>query len=145
METNGDAGYQVHDEVKAEHVTITQGGAAVVEADTVEVTQGGIQAAQANTLSISQGGAMIVETEVAELTMSGAGVLSADRVELTSAGAGIAIADTLVADDKSTIGFLFAGTIEGQPDVKIDARAAAAFGAGLAVALFLLSRIFGRR
>lgn len=144
MDTNGSKDYEVHDEVRAEQVTITQGGAAMVEADSVEVTQGGIQAAQTKQLSISQGGAMVVETESADLTMSGAGVVSADKVELNSAGAGVAIADTLVADDKSTIGFLFAGTIEGQPNVRIDARAAAAFGAGLGLTLFVLRRVFSR-
>jgi hypothetical protein len=145
VDTNGTQNYEVLDEVRAEHVTITQGGASVVEADSVEITQGGVQAAQTNSLSISQGGAVIVETETADLAMSGAGILSADKVELHSAGAGIAIADTLVADDKSTIGFLFAGTIEGEPTVKVDARVAAAFGAGLALTFFLLRRVFGRK
>ena len=145
MDSDGTGNYEVLDEVKADHVTINQGGAALVEAESVEVTQGGVQAVQAGSLSITQGGAMIVETESAELSMSGAGLLSADKVDMKSAGAGVAIADTLVADDKTTIGFLFAGTIEGEPKVKVDARVAAAFGAGLGVALFLLRRLVSKK
>jgi hypothetical protein len=144
VDSDGTGNYEVLDEVKADHVTITQGGAGVVEAESIEITQGGVQAAQTGSLSITQGGAMIVEADSADLSMSGAGLLSADRVDMKSAGAGVAIADTLVADDKTTIGFLFAGTIEGQPKVRVDARVAAAFGAGLGVALFVLRR-FARR
>lgn len=136
--------YEVVEDVRAEHVTITQGGAALVSANTVEVTQGGIQAAETKHLKISQGGAMVVETETADLTMSGTAVLNADTARLQASGAGIAITDTLQADSNSTIGFLLAGTIEGEPKVRVDARSAAAFGAALAVTLFILRRLFKR-
>jgi hypothetical protein len=39
---------------------------------------------------------------------------------------------------------LLAGTVDGRPDVKIDARLAAIIGASFAVTLFALRRILGR-
>lgn len=145
VDSDGTGNYEVLDEVKADHVTITQGGAAMVEAESVDITQGGIQAAQTGSLSITQGGALIVEADTADLSMSGAALISADKIDMKSAVAAVAIADTLVTDDKTTIGFLFAGTIEGQPRVRVDARVAAAFGAGLGVALFVLRRFVARK
>ena len=129
-------------DVRAEHVTISQGGAAYVDATTVDVNQGGIQSVEAQAVSISQGGAFIIEAERAELTMSGAGFLTGDNVDLNSGGAGIVVADTLKAEPGSVIGVLLAGTIEGHPNVKVDARAAAAFGAAFAFTLLVLRRLF---
>ncbi|MGI9585111.1 MAG: hypothetical protein ACR2N7_05925 [Acidimicrobiia bacterium] len=140
VEENGTP-YEVQDEVRADHVTISQGGAALVQADHVEISQGGAQAVETKELSISQGGALLVDTESADFNMSGAAVLNADTVTMQSAGVGLTVADTVKAEN-TVIGFLFAGTIEGEPDVKIDARTAAAFGAGLAIALFILRRVF---
>ena len=144
MEFNGSEDTGFEETVSADHVTITQGGAAEINAETVEITQGGAQAVTTKKLSISQGGAMVVDAEHAEFTMSGAGVVNADRVEINAGGAGVAIADTLVADEKSTIGMLFAGTIEGDPNIRVDVRSAAAFGAAFAVTLFILKRLLGR-
>jgi hypothetical protein len=131
-------------DVSADHVTITQGGAAYVDATTVDVTQGGIQSVEAQNVSISQGGAFIVDAERAELTLSGAGFLTSDNVDLNSGGAGIVVADTLKAEPGSVIGVLLAGTIEGQPHVKVDARAAAAFGAAFAFTVLVLRRFLRR-
>lgn len=136
---------EVIEDVKADHVTISQGGANSVEATTVEVSQGGIQAVKAEHVTITQGGAFIVETTSAELTMSGSGLIAADTITLRSGGAGLVVADTLKAEPGSIVGFLFAGSIEGNPDVKVDLRTAAAMGAGFAVALFALRRLFRSR
>ena len=136
---------EVIEEVRAEHVTISQGGANHVEAVSVEVNQGGIQALEAESVSISQGGALMVDAADAHFTMSGAGLLTGDTVHLKSGGAGAVVADTVHAEPGSMIGVLFAGTIEGTPDVKVDARTAAALGAGFAVTLFVLRRLFKRR
>jgi hypothetical protein len=51
------------------------------------------------------------------------------------------VTDTVNAKE-SVIGVVLAGNIEGSPDVKVDARSAAAFGVGVAVAFFILRRIF---
>lgn len=140
-ESNSDNG-QVLEDVTAEHVTVTQGGANRVEATTVEVTQGGAQNVQAENVSISQGGAFGIETSSADLTMSGAGFITGDTVTVSQGGAGVVVADTLKAEPGSIIGVLFAGTIEGNPDVRVDARTAAAFGAGFAITAFVLRRLF---
>jgi hypothetical protein len=70
-------------------------------------------------------------------------MISADTVHLDSSRSLVVIADTLKSKD-SRILILLAGTIEGAPDVKIDARTAAAIGAGAAVTLFILKRVFSR-
>jgi hypothetical protein len=136
--------YEGLEDVSADHVTISQGGAARVEATSVEVNQGGIQAVEAQSVTISQGGAFVVDAENAILTMSGAGLLTGDNISLQNAGAGVVIADTFKAEDDSVIGFLLAGSIEGNPNVRVDARSAAAFGAALAMTLFILRRLFRR-
>jgi hypothetical protein len=145
MDHNGSQTYEGLDDIEADHVTINQGGAGQVKATTVEVTQGGIQAVEADHVTISQGGAFIIEADSADLTLSGAGLVTSDNVNLHSGGAGVVVADTLKTDPGSVIGVLFAGTIEGQPNVKVDARRAAAFGAAMAVTLFVLRRVFSRR
>lgn len=136
---------EVIEDLEADHVTITQGGANSVQATTVEVSQGGIQAVQAEAVTITQGGAFIIETTSADLTMSGAGLIAGDTITLQSGGAGMIVADTLKAEPGSIIGFLFAGTIEGNPEVKVDVRTAAAMGAGFAFSLFALRRLFRNR
>lgn len=142
MDTNESDNGQVLEDVTAEHVTVTQGGANRVEAKTVEMTQGGAQSIQAESVTISQGGAFGIETTTADLTMSGAAFIAGDTITVSQGGAGVVVADTLKAEPGSIIGVLFAGTIEGNPDVKVDARTAAAFGAGFALAAFVLRRIF---
>lgn len=142
MDTNESGNGQVLEDVTAEHVTVTQGGANRVEATTVEVNQGGAQSVQAETVTISQGGAFGIETTTADLTMSGAGFIAGDTITVSQGGAGVVVADTLKAEAGSIIGVLFAGTIEGNPEVKVDARTAAAFGAGFAIAAFVLRRLF---
>lgn len=144
MSDNGHGEFEVIEEVRADSVNITQGGAGHVEATTVDITQGGAQVINAEQLSVTQGGALVAEAGDADFTMSGAGFLTADNVEFKSSGAGIVVADTFKADGKSVIGFLFAGTIEGEPDVKVDARTAAISGAAFAVVLFVLRRLFTR-
>jgi len=76
--------------------------------------------------------------------MSGVGLASADTVVLNSAAAAIAVADTVQAKN-STIGLLFAGTVEGDPDIKVDARRALIFGGALLATTIILKRIFGSR
>lgn len=147
-DTNGtgpDIVDEVVEDLEADHVTISQGGATTIRAETVEITQGGAQAVEATNVTLSQGGAFTIETTTADLTMSGAGLLTGDTITLRSGGAGVVIADTLKAEQGSMVGFLFAGTIEGDPDVRVDVRTAAAIGAAFAVTLFVLRRLFGRR
>jgi len=133
--------FEIVDEVKADTVEIVHGGAALVQASKVIVTQAGAQHIEAAKVKLTQSGAGIIETETIDLHSSGAGLLIADNVELQESGIAVAFADTIKGDN-SVIGVLLAGTIEGTPHVKLDLRRAAAFGAGAAVALFILRRIF---
>ena len=135
--------FEIHEEVIAENVEIKQAGAAVVKADTVSVTQGGIQSVEAKKVSVERGGAFAVAAEAVNLTNSGAGFISSESAKLNNSRNAFMVTDTVKAKN-STIGVLLAGSIEGTPDVKMDARSAAAFGAGAAIALFLLRRIFSR-
>ena len=70
-------------------------------------------------------------------------MISADTVHLDSSRSLLTIADT-VDSKNSVIGVLLAGTIEGAPDVKIDARTAAVIGAVGAITLYILKRVFSR-
>lgn len=132
------------EQVQADTVDITQGGAGIVQATTVNVTQGGIQTAATETLTINQGGVLMLEATDATFEMSGVGIASADTVVLNSAAAAVAVADTVKATN-STIGLLFAGTVEGNPDIKVDARRALIFGGVLIVTSVILKRVFGSR
>lgn len=136
-----DQDFDIVEEVHGEIVEITQGGAGVVQATTVNVTQGGIQTATTENLTISQGGVAMVETTDASVTMGAVGFLTADNVALSSSGAAITVADTVKADDKSTIGVLFAGTIEGNPTIAVDGRKAVVAVAAFAVVLMVLKRV----
>jgi hypothetical protein len=144
VNTNGSGEYEVLEEVRAETVEISQGGAALIHADSVSITQGGAQVVETRSLSIIQGGALSVTTETASFESSAAALISADTVQLSSAAAAVAIADNLQADSGSRIGILLAGTIEGEPDVGIDARTAALVGVCAATTLFILNRLFRR-
>ena len=140
---NGSGEYELQ-EVRAETVEISQGGAALIQADSVSITQGGAQFVETKALTITQGGAVSVSAETANLDASAALLVSANDIQLNSGAAAIAVADTLKADANSRIGILFAGTIEGTPKVGFDARTAAIVGVCGATTLFVLNRIFRR-
>ncbi len=134
---------EVLEDVTAEVVEINQGGAGTVTATTVTINQGGAQAIEAKEVSIAQGGALFIESANADLRESGVGLLATDTAHVRESGIGVAVADTLHAD-RTMIGVLFAGCVEGSPNVQIDARSAAAFGAGFAAVLILLGRLLRR-
>jgi len=142
--TNGSGEYEVLEEVRAETVEISQGGAGLIQAESVSITQGGAQVVETKSFEITQGGAVSVSTETASLDASAAVLVSADTVQLNSAGVAIVVADTLEADRGSRIGILLAGTIEGNPKVGIDARTAAIVGVCGAATLFVLNRLLRR-
>ena len=99
-------------------------------------------AASTETLTMNQGGVLMLEATEASFEMSGVGLASADTVILNSAAAAVAVAETVKATN-STIGLLFAGTVEGNPDIKVDARRALIFGAVLIATSVILKRVFG--
>jgi hypothetical protein len=140
-----DQDFDIVEQVQGDTVEISQGGAGVVEATTVNVNQGGIQHASTQHLTVTQGGIMIAEAGDVSVTMGGVGFLTADTVEFEASGAGIMVADTVKASDHSTIGVLFAGTVEGNPTIHVDGRKAIAAVAACAAFLIVLKRVVGRR
>ena len=114
--------------VRAEHVEISQGGAAMVTADTVTITQGGAGRVQAGQLSISSGGVGFARAD--ELTLgSGAMAVAVVASQATLSGS----ARTVV---------LLAGRADGPVTATVDTRSAIAFGAAFAFVYALLRRIF---
>ncbi len=70
-------------------------------------------------------------------------MVNADTADINASIAGFVVSDVVKAKG-STIGVLFAGTIEGEPNVKVDARTAAAMGAAAAITYVILKRLFSR-
>jgi len=140
-----DQEFDVVEEIQAETVEITQGGAGIVQATTINVKQGGIQSATTDSLTVTQGGVGIADSKNTSVTMGGIGILTADTVDLSSGGAGVTVADTVKASDNSTIGVLFAGTVEGNPTIHVDGRKAVVALAAFAGVLIVLKRLLGSR
>ncbi len=141
---NGSGDHDMIEEVRADIVEINQGGAGLVQAESVSINQGGAQVVETKNLSITQGGVLSANAETANLEASGAAVLNAETVHLKSASSLFTVADTVESDSGSRIGILLAGTIEGDPNVRMDARTAALIGLSAAVTLFVLKRLFSR-
>lgn len=130
----------VPDEVVADVVNISQGGAGRIEGGTISIDQGGAQTITGQSIEITQGGAAVVSAETATLNNSAVALLISEEATVVGSAPLLTIANQLTTED-SRIGVLLAGSIEGQPRVGLDLRLAAAVGAGAAIALFVLRRI----
>ena len=64
----------------------------------------------------------------------------AEEAIIDNGVAGLVIASTVNAKD-SKIGLLLAGSVEGRPDIAVDARVAAIIGAAAVLTLFILRRM----
>jgi hypothetical protein len=113
-------------DVRAETVTISQGGANSVEAENVSITQGGAAQVRAGQLSVSQGGVALARTE--NLTVG------------ESSSAFAVVADSATIEEGGNVFMLIARSVGGDVRPVLDWRAALAFGAGLAVVARLLRR-----
>jgi hypothetical protein len=81
------------DVVRADSVTITQGGASHVEAGTLNVTQGGIQDARAERIEVRQGGVGRAEVDELVVTRGGVGLVRAEHATIRQGGAGALIGE----------------------------------------------------
>ena len=81
--------------VRAESVTITQGGASHVEAGTLSVTQGGVGDARADRIEVRQGGVGRAEVDELVVTQGGVGIVRAEHASISQAGAGAVIGDRI--------------------------------------------------
>lgn len=119
--------------VNAGNVAITQSGAGVVVANgDVDIRQAGTNALiVSGNVSIRQGGSqMMVTSGNIAITQGGAGVAVGRAVQATGSTIGIAVGREVTISENSKVMFAPGG--------------AAAFGAGLALVLFVLGRIFRR-
>ena len=114
--------------VTAERVVMTNSGARTVEARSAQVDRSGILAVRSDKAVFSNSTAIAIATEEARIVRSRVFILKADRATIES-GAKVAI---------------YAGPVDEKIQPLADVRAAAAFGAGLGVALLLLGSLLRR-
>lgn len=114
-------------DLRAQNVTLSQGGAGSIEADTVSISQGGAGRVHAGQMSVSQGGV---------------GLARVEHLTIEQDGSAFALmADEATVDDGANVFLLVAGKVSGNIKPLVDWRSAAAFGAGLALVLTLLRKI----
>jgi hypothetical protein len=114
-------------DIRAENVTLSQGGARDIEATTVSITQGGAARVSAEQMNISQGGVAMARTD--ELAVNEGGTAFA------------VIADKATIAEGSNVLLLVAGRVDGDGRPVLDWRAALAAGVGFAAALSVIRRI----
>lgn len=126
VQTEGATPPEAHGDVRADSVTISQGGANSVEAKSVSITQGGAGQVRAGELSVSQGGV---------------GVAKAESLTVSQGGSAFAVmADTASVEKGGTIFMLVSRSTSGEVRPVLDWRAALAFGGAMALGLRLLRR-----
>lgn len=129
LDPNGRQHPDMNGDVRAENVTLSQGGARDIDATTVSISQGGAARVTADEMTISQGGVGMARTE--HLTVGEGG--SAFAV----------MADDATVEDGASIFMLVAGQVSGDVRPVLDWRSALALGAGLVVAWSLVRRVLG--
>ena len=118
----------VQESVRAESVTISQGGAQTVEATYVEVHQGGIGAVRAQDVRIQEGVA---------------GLVQAEQVTVRESQVGVLVANQLHSENTRGV-VIVARQIDGDVQTLMDLRGMIAAGAALGV-VFALLMLLGRK
>ncbi|HVM30072.1 MAG TPA: hypothetical protein VM305_04805 [Candidatus Limnocylindrales bacterium] len=114
------------DDLRAEHVELSRGGANSIQATTVSITKGGAARVSANELSVSQGGV---------------GLARARRIHLRGGSSvGAAAADEMTFEGGSNAMLIIARSVGGDVRPLLDWRAAAALGGAFGIALAVLRR-----
>lgn len=122
-----DSDAPVMGDIRAENVTLTQGGARDIEATTVSIMQGGAARVSAEQLNISQGGVAMART---------------DELVVNEGGSAFAvIADKATIAEGSNVFLLVSGQVDGDGRPVLDWRSALAAGVGFAAALSVIRRI----
>ena len=121
------AGMNADGDVRAENVTLTQGGARDIEATTVSINQGGVAQVRAEQMSISQGGVAIARAESLNVNDGG----SAFAV----------ITDKATINEGGNVLVLVAGEVSGDSRPLLDWRSALALAAGMVIAWRVARRI----
>jgi hypothetical protein len=121
-------GMDASGDVRAENVTLTQGGARDIVATTVSITQGGAAQVRAEQMNLSQGGVALAKT---------------DNLTVADGGSAFAVlSDHATVNEGGNVLVLLAGEVNGDARPLLDWRSALALGAGLVVAWRLVRRIF---
>jgi hypothetical protein len=114
-------------DVRAENVTLSQGGARDVVATTVSITQGGAAQVRAEQMNLSQGGVALAKT---------------DNLTVADGGSAFAVlSDHATVNEGGNVLVLLAGEVSGDARPLLDWRSALALGAGFVLAWRLLRRI----
>lgn len=120
-------GMDASGDVRAENVTLTQGGARDINATTVSITQGGAAQVRAEQMNLSQGGVALAKT---------------DSLTVAEGGSALAVlSDHATVNEGGTVLVLLAGEVSGDARPLLDWRSALALGAGLVIAWRLVRRI----
>jgi hypothetical protein len=138
-------GVRVQDNVEAEKVSISQGGAQNIEAQTVSISQGGAQNVKADKVFVEEGGIARAEARFIDVHAGGIAMARAENVTITDGGAAIVAAENVKMQDSVAV-FVAANQIEGQDTLVIfDIRAAVIFALVLGFVTSLFKFIMGRR
>ena len=155
--TNDDAGT-----VNAVQVNMDRSGAENIEAQRVTLDHSGAKSLKAQTANLAYSGAMKVSAETAEFDHSSAVLASARNMSLKQSKVVFAQSGETRFDGGGRVGSLITGKVEatgdinsglmisggvkagGDVNVTFTAASAAALGAGFAVMLFVLKRLFKR-
>ena len=143
------------DLIAGDAVSITQGGASVVNARNVEVHQGGIANAQADDINVRIGGIALARADRISVEMGGVGLALAREAQVTQGMArtviaqevridqglvGTAFAGRVTFEQPAGVFLLLAGRTEGPVKALMDWRGALAFGAAFGLLVGLLRR-----
>jgi hypothetical protein len=130
MASAGGPTVNVQENVEADTVSISQGGAQNVKAEKVHVEQGGIARAEARFIDVREGGIAIAKGENITITDGGAAIVAAEHVKMQD----------------SVAVFVAASQIEGQDTLVIfDVRAAVIFALVLGFVTSVFRLILRRR
>lgn len=113
-------------DIRADNVTLTQGGARTIEATTVSITQGGASRVRAGQLTVSQGGVVVARTESLTVNEGGSSL--------------VVMTDEATVNEGAKVLLLLSRSVRGEVRPVLDWRAAGAFGAAFAVVLRIMRR-----
>ena len=141
--------------VRADSVSLTQGGAGRVTARSVAIHQGGIGSAQAEDLTVTMGGIGAVRGSRVSVELGGVGAALASEVHVTQGYLGPTIAREVHVEqgmirqvvaghvtfgDRSGALLVLAGRVDGTVRTLLDWRGAVAFGAAFGFVVGILRR-----
>jgi hypothetical protein len=150
------------DSIRAKNVTMDRSGAEQIDAETVNMTNAGAKTIRSSTIDMQNSGSMTVTGDKVSMNQSSAMVVAGQAIDLTQSAAFSIQSESVTLHDGGRVGILVAGKVQtekelsvllgvvgkvegGSVRVAVSPPAALAFGAGMAVVLTMLRRMFGRK